>query len=119
MAHVLLFVAASGLMYDVLAPHKIPGGACARKECTPWSKLNATIDAFWARGGPVEGAGALCAQLARSPGYRQLGTLDPKKLGGAGAFCFCDGGAAVGYCDSQTRGIPEQLNVQIAAPDHL
>jgi hypothetical protein len=111
-----LLCGAAGMMYDVLAPHKVPGGACAGKPCTPWSELNATVDSYWRAGAPIAGAANLCAQLGNAPGLHQSG-LDPQGLGGAGAFCFCDGGASVGYCESQHLAIPEQINVQIASPD--
>ena len=111
-----ILVSAAGLMYDVLAPHKVPGGACANKVCVPWSSLNRTIDSYWQAGAPVPGASNICAQLGNAPGLHQ-GDLDPQGLGGQGAFCFCDNGTTLGYCDSQATGIPEQINIQIAAPD--
>eukprot|EP00320_Phaeocystis_rex_P018437 CAMPEP_0119077522 /NCGR_PEP_ID=MMETSP1178-20130426/95523_1 /TAXON_ID=33656 /ORGANISM="unid sp, Strain CCMP2000" /LENGTH=52 /DNA_ID=CAMNT_0007059893 /DNA_START=42 /DNA_END=196 /DNA_ORIENTATION=- len=52
------------MMYDVLAPSKVPAGLCAQKNCMAWTSLNTTIDAYWASGKPVVGAGAHCAQLA-------------------------------------------------------
>ena len=111
-----LLLTTNALMHDVLAPHKIPGGACANKTCVPWGTLNTTVNSYWQAGAPIAGAGNQCAQLGNAPGLHQ-GALNPTGLGAEGAFCFCDEGKTVGYCESTASGVPEQINVQIAAPD--
>ena len=114
----LLFVAVRGDMYDVLAPAKLPGKGCD-KGCAPWASQNATVASGWSGGVVPSGAGSSCAQLARAPGLaKPVPVLDPTGLGGGGAFCACAEGSAADfdYCVS-AEGVPEQVNVQLAAPD--
>ena len=73
-------------------------------------------------GKPPANAGSSCAQLAKAPGLsKPTPVLDPKGVGGGGAWCMCKEGPGVApnayaYCTSATS-VPEQINLQIAGPD--
>ena len=106
-----------GLMYDVISPDMLPGAKCTRG-CANWSSIqNATIMSWWAHGAPPAEAGAFCAQMARSPGLNSKPAHCLHNPGGVnGSGCFCEGSMEWDDCVSRLN-TPEQINVQIAAPD--
>ena len=119
----LLLALSNGLMYDVISPKLLAPSNCA-KGCAVWTKDQpgdvVKTDAWWSSGeGPPATAANHCAQLANSTGLNKPApVLDPKGVGGQGAWCFCEGSDRKewGYCSSPSF-VPEQVNLQLAAPD--
>ena len=111
-----------GNMYDVISPDMLPGPKCVNG-CATWSSLNAT-HSWWEHGAPPADAGAFCAQLANSPGINSCASCLPHSWrnwsvpGGInGSGCFCEGLSNVWDDCVSRHNTPEQINVQIAAPD--
>ena len=116
-------LSALGFLYDVISPDMLPGAKCING-CANWSSQNATVNSWWEHGVPPADAGAFCAQLPRSHAlnscpnclpHSQAKWAQPGGLNGSG--CFCEGLENVwDDCISRLNS-PEQINVQIAAPD--
>eukprot|EP00051_Salpingoeca_urceolata_P011653 m.144696 g.144696 ORF g.144696 m.144696 type:complete len:710 (-) comp17202_c0_seq1:136-2265(-) len=114
-----------GETLDVLEPLKAPPSVCANG-CARWGALAAdgnhanqtAVNLLWRNHSLQKSAGAVCAQPGLSP------FKDGSTVGGySGAYCFCKGplqvtDTVVGYCESKP-GVPEQINLQVSAPDTL
>ena len=135
-----LVVTCEGLQYDVIEPYRLAPAECT-EGCMAWGSANATVQGWFRDPSNVAKAGAHCAQPAFAPGIdcelgdnRNLTSCDEKTplspsypdLGKNGAFCLCAGYTGVqngvqqqvfsATCRPQL-GVPEQINVQIAAAD--
>jgi hypothetical protein len=110
-----LVVTARANLYDVIQPHLIPpeGG------CVEWASLP-DQDKYWYGGKPPADAGAHCAQQGKgNPGA----AWDADMGGGSQAhyissYCMSKVNNTLERCTSG-RGIPEQVNVQIASGDSV
>ena len=103
------------VFYDILQPQQVPPPGVT---CLDWAEAGATVNARWATPGtPPADAGNHCAQqgngaTATAPFGGQLtsrGTL---------SYCIDTATRNVSYCHS-VRGVPEQVNVQIASPNSV
>ena len=114
---------ADAVMYDVISPKLLAPEECPHG-CAAWSKTNTPAD-WWQHGAVPAGASNHCAQPANATGLATpKPVLDPKGIGGQGAWCVCEGMQEAGwlsrgkwgYCTSASY-IPEQINLQLANPD--
>eukprot|EP00756_Hemistasia_phaeocysticola_P033397 Hpha_TRINITY_DN16462_c5_g9::TRINITY_DN16462_c5_g9_i1::g.161961::m.161961 len=113
----MLLHSCSANMYNLVSPLLVPPSECGTAGCAAWSSLNSTITGWWAGGVTPADAANHCAQLPNAPGLSKPSpVLDPKGVGGQGAWCVCEGGSSWGYCSSPYN-IPEQVNLQLASPD--
>jgi len=121
----MMLTSAAANMYDVLLPHYEPADGCI---CAPWDSVgNATeqsrIDATWLEGKPPADANNSCAMPAASAGLFECDgcTVDKIYNSFKGPWCYCiplwpGFPANEQYCTPPV-GIPEQINLQLAAPD--
>ena len=115
----LLLVAAISevgcLFYDVLQPHQVPAPGIT---CMEWADAGTVVNARWATpGSPPAGASDHCAQqgngaTATAPTGSQLTSR------GTVSYCIDAATRNISYCQS-ARGVPEQVNVQVASPDSV
>jgi hypothetical protein len=94
--------------------------------CRPWDDVP-EMDANWVHGRPPAGAGSLCAQQGKgnngpwavandsSTGNEATSGAIAHTLGG---YCVSKATGNVTLC-TQSYGVPEQINVQIAGPDSV
>merc|ERR1711871_1375364 len=113
-------------VYDVVLPKYLAAQGC---ECLPWSEIGsasnnaseqARIDSYWASGKSPVNASNYCAMPAASAGLFECDgcTVDKIYNSFKGPWCYCKnstGGSGETYCQPP-EGIPEQINLQFAAP---
>jgi len=104
---------------DVVMPAYVPATGCV---CSAWASISnsseqARINEYWSGGKPPENAGSSCAMPAASAGRFECDgcTVDKIYNSFQGPWCYCEGGSET-YCEPP-NGVPEQINLQIAAPD--
>ena len=106
---------AAGSFYDVLQPHMVPAPGVT---CLDWAEAGAEANARWATpGSPPADASAHCAQQGQGA---TATAPSGGKLTSRGTLSYCIDRATrnISYCHS-ARGVPEQVNVQIASPDSV
>lgn len=118
----LLVQDASANVRDVLLPKYLPEEGCT---CADWTDVSsdateqARIDGYWADGKAPSDADNFCAMPAASAGRFECDgcTVDKIYNSFKGPWCYCkEDGKKETYC-VPPKGIPEQINLQIAATD--
>eukprot|EP00940_MAST-03C_sp_MAST-3C-sp2_P001556 g1556.t1 len=102
---------------DIVMPHYLPAEDC---KCLAWTDIGddqERINGYWSDNATRVGAKNYCAMPAASAGEFECDgcTVDKVYNSFLGPWCYCEGKKET-YC-VPPKGIPEQINLQVAAPD--